>query len=75
MNTYLTIGDHLPEEIAFGFLDDLRKLFLRTYTKDVIEASYSYKLTEFNKEIKNLAVSNNIIIRYYYKLLIGSSSD
>ena len=52
--TYLCMTEMFPDDLAFAFLDDLRKKFIQTYDYEKIASFYSYQLTEFDKVISQL---------------------
>ena len=43
-----------PDDLAFAFLDDLRKKFIQTYDYEKIASFCAYQLTEFDKVISQL---------------------
>ena len=48
------IGKNLKEDVAFGFLNELRIKFLKTFDSDRIYTAFAYELKSFNNDIKNL---------------------
>lgn len=52
--TYLCIASNIKEDVAFSFLADLKKKFLKRYEIEAIKSFYAYKLKDFNDEIRNL---------------------
>ncbi len=55
--------EHSQDEIAFGYLSDVRRKFIQNYDYDKIAGFYAYQLTEFSDVLKQLMV-------YEYLLLI-----
>ena len=52
--TYLCICKNLNEDVAFSFLNDLKKSFLKKYDHNIIQGAYAYQLRDFVEEMKNL---------------------
>ena len=52
--TYLCMTEMFPDDLAFAFLDDLRKKFIQTYDYEKIASFCAYQLTEFDKVISQL---------------------
>jgi vesicle-associated membrane protein 7 len=52
--TYLCICKNLNEDVAFSFINDLKKSFLKKYDQNTILGAYAYQLRDFVEEMKNL---------------------
>ena len=48
----------MNDEVAFSFLSDMKKSFLRKYDQHSIQNAYAYQLRDFTEEMKTL-------VKYY----------
>jgi len=56
--------DNASEEIAFCYLNDIKKKFVQNYDFDKIASLHAYSLTEFEEVLKQymvISVSLNIL--------------
>ena len=49
-----------PDELAFGYLSEIKKKFIQNYDFDKIAGFYAYQLEEFVPTLKQLMVNNKI---------------
>jgi hypothetical protein len=51
------MSEGIQDEIAFAYLNDVKKKFIQTYDYDKVAAFYAYQLSEFSEVLKQLMVN------------------
>jgi hypothetical protein len=55
------MSEGLQDDLAFAYLNDVKKKFIQTYDYDKVAAFYAYQLSEFSEVLKQLMVKKNNI--------------
>jgi hypothetical protein len=50
------MAENVTDELAFGYLNDVRKKFIQTYDFDKMGSYYAYSLNDFVEVLKQLMV-------------------